>query len=142
MRTLELIFDAKRLNPEERFLHTFHLLAKYVLKSYEYSHPTSYPQLCNMLTQRFSDKHDCFHQFSRLVALRQGPGGLDEYMEKFLELQTQVPDMSALDVLDIYLGGLDPMVRIHLLVSQHVTTLKRALEESRIFCKRPSRPWR
>ena len=28
LRTLELIFDAKRLNPEERFLHTLPLLAK------------------------------------------------------------------------------------------------------------------
>ena len=54
-------------------------------------------------------------------------------MEKILELQTQVPDMSALDALDIYLGGLDHMVRIHLLSSQHVTTLERALEDSRIF---------
>ena len=32
LRTLELIFDAKRLNPEERFLHTHHLLAKSALK--------------------------------------------------------------------------------------------------------------
>ena len=86
-----------------------------------------------MLTRRFSDKHGRIHRFSQLVALRQGPGGLDEYMEKFLELQTQVPDMNALDALDIYLGGLDHMVRIHLLGSQHVTTLERALEESRIF---------
>ena len=86
-----------------------------------------------MLTQRFSDKHDRFHKFSQLVALRQGLGGLDDYMEKFLELQTQVPDMSALDTLDIYLGGLDPTVRVPLLGSQHLTTLERALEESRIF---------
>ena len=50
-------------------------------------------------------------------------------MENILGLQTQVPDMSALDALDIYLGGLDPIVRIHLLGSQHVTTLERALEE-------------
>ena len=70
LRTLELIFDAKRLNPDERFLHTIHLLAKFSIKIYEYSHPTSYPQLCDMLTQRFSDKHDCFHKFSQLVALR------------------------------------------------------------------------
>ena len=41
--------------------------------------------------------------------------------------------MSVFDALDIYLGGLDTMVRIHLLGSQHVTTLERALEESRIF---------
>ena len=74
------IFDAKRLNPEERFLHTLPLLAKSALKIFEYSHPTSYPQLCDMLTQRFSDKHDHFHKFSQLVALRQGLGGLDDYM--------------------------------------------------------------
>ena len=54
-------------------------------------------------------------------------------MEKISELQTQVPDMSALDALDIYLGRLDPMMHIHLLGSQHVTTLERALDESRIF---------
>ena len=41
--------------------------------------------------------------------------------------------MSVLDALDIYLGGLEPMVRIHLLGSEHVTTLEMALEESRIF---------
>ena len=62
-----------------------------------------------------------------------GVWGLDEHMEKFLELQTQVPDMSALDTLDIYLGGLEQTVRIHLLGSQHVGTLEHALEESRIF---------
>ena len=105
LRTLELIFHAKRLNPEERFLHTIPSLATSALKIYEYSHPTSYPQLSDMLTQRFSDEHDRFHIFSQLVALRQGPGGLDEYMEKFLELQTQVSDMSALDAMDIYLGA-------------------------------------
>ena len=85
LRTLELIFDAKRLNPEERFLHALPLLEKSALNIYEYSHPTSYPQLCEVLTQRFSDKHDRFHKFSQLVALRQGPGGLYEYMEKYLD---------------------------------------------------------
>ena len=86
-----------------------------------------------MITQRLSDKHDRFHELSQLVALRQGLGGLDEYMENVLELQTQLPIMSALDSLGIYLGGLDPMVRVHLFGSQHVATLERALEESRIF---------
>ena len=33
----------------------------------------------------------------------------------------------------VALGGLDPMVRIHLMGSQQVTTVERALEESRIF---------
>ena len=80
-----------------------------------------------MLTQRFSDKHDRFHKFQQLVALHQGAGGLDEKMEHFLELQTHVLDMSALDSLDIYLGGLEPTVRILLLGYQHVTTLERAL---------------
>ena len=58
----ELVFDAKWLNPEESFLHTLPLLAKSALKIYEYSHPTSYVQLCDMLTQRCSDKHDRFHK--------------------------------------------------------------------------------
>ena len=78
---MELIFDAKMLNSEERFLHTIPLLAKSALKIYEYSHHTSYPQLRDMLTQRFSDKHDRFHEYTQLVALRQGLGGPDEYME-------------------------------------------------------------
>ena len=49
------------------------------------------------------------------------------------ELHTHIPDMSALDTLDIYLGGLEPTVRIHLLDTQNAGTLVRALEESR-FC--------
>ena len=127
------VFYAEGLYPEKRFLHTIPLLAKSALKVYEYSHPTSYPQLCDMLTQRFSDKHYRFYKFPQMLALRQWPRGLDEYMENFFVLQTQVPDMSPLDALDIYLGGLEPTVRIHLLGSQHVITLERALEESRIF---------
>ena len=95
-------------------MHILPLLAKSALKIYEYSHPTSYPQLCDMSAQRLSGKHDRFHKFSQLVALRHGPGGLDEYMENFLELHTQVHDMSALDPLDIYSGGLDPLARVHL----------------------------
>ena len=83
LRTLELIFDAKRLNPVERFLHTLPLLAKSALKIYENTHHTSYPQLCDMLTQRFSDKRDSFHKISPFVALRHGLGGLDGYMETF-----------------------------------------------------------
>ena len=75
LRTLELIFDAKGLTMEERFLHTLPMLAKSALKIYEHSHPTTYPQLCDMLTQRFSDKHDRFHKFQQLVALRQEAGG-------------------------------------------------------------------
>ena len=59
---LKLIFDAERLNPEQRFLHTLPLLAKSALTIYEYFHPTSNTQLCEMLTQRFSDKHDRFHK--------------------------------------------------------------------------------
>ena len=71
LRTLELIFDAKGLTIEERFLHTLPLLVKSALKIYKYSHPTTYTQLCDMLTQCFSDKHDRFHKFQQLVALRQ-----------------------------------------------------------------------
>ena len=56
-------------------------------------------------------------------------------MMTLLELQTQTPDMSALDTLDIYLGGLEPTVRIHLLDTQNAWTLERALEESRNFAK-------
>ena len=108
--------DFRRQKAESRgaFFAYYSFAGKVSIKIYEYSHPTSYAQLCDMLTQRFSDKHARFHKFSQLVALRQGPGGLDKYMEKFLELQTQVPNMSALDALDIYFGGLDFMARIHL----------------------------
>ena len=82
------------------------LLSKSALKIYEYVHPTTYPQLCDMLTQRFPDKYGRFYEFQQLVALHQGASGLDEYMEHFLELQTQVPDMGPLDALNIYLGDL------------------------------------
>ena len=49
IRTLELIYDAKGLTIEERFLHTLPLLSKSALKIYEYSHPTTYSELCNIL---------------------------------------------------------------------------------------------
>jgi len=133
LRNLELIYDAKGLNPQERFLHTLRLLKKSALKVYEYAHPTTYPQLCDMLVQRFSDKHDRFHKFQELVALRQGGGGLDSYMDQFMELHAQIPDMSTQDSLALYLGVLESAVRVHLLGAQHVATLERALEESRIF---------
>ena len=135
LRSLELIFDAQRLTLEARFLHTLHLLAKSALYKYECSHPTSYTQLCGMPIQRFPTQHDRFYKFSQLLALRQGPGGLDNYMMTLLELQTQTPDMSALDTLDIYLGALEPTGRDHLLDTQNVGTLECALEESRKFAK-------
>ena len=95
-QTLELFFDAEGLNTEKRFLHTIPLLAKSALKFYEDSHPTSYAQLCAMLTQRISDKHDRFHRFSQLAALRQGAWGLDAYMERFLEYRSGKPPTSCI----------------------------------------------
>ena len=133
LRNLELIFDSKKLTPEARFLHTLHLLANSALAIYERSHHTSYVQFCEMPIRRFSPEHDRFYKFSQLLELRQGPGGLDEYMMNFLELQTQVPDMSALDTLDIYFGGMEPTETIHLLDNRHAWTLECALEESRNF---------
>ena len=41
--------------------------------------------------------------------------------------------MNPHDSLALYLGGLEPAVRVPLLGAQHVATLERALEESRIF---------
>ena len=83
LEALDIFFLGGGLTLEERFLGTFPLLSQSALKIFEYSHPTTYPQLCDMLTQRFSDKHDWFHKFQQLVALHQGTGGFDEYMEKF-----------------------------------------------------------
>ena len=79
------------------------------------------------------DKHDRFHKFQDLVALRQHVEGLGAYMDKFMELYAQVPDMSPLTSLAIYFGALEASVRIHLLGAQHVSTLERALEETRIY---------
>ena len=67
------------------------------------------------------------------MALRQHGEGLDAYMDKFMELYAQVPDMSPQYFLAIYLGGLEASVRIHLLGAQHVSTSERALEETRIY---------
>ena len=133
IRTLEVIYDARGLTIEERFLHTLPLLANLAWKIYEYSHPTTYSELCNILVRRFSDKHDSFHKFQHLVALRQHVDGLDACMDKFMQLYAQVPDMSPQNSLAIYLGGLEVSVRIHLLNAQHVSTLERALEETRIY---------
>ena len=86
LRSLELIFDAQQLTLEARFLHTLHLLAKSALSIYECSHYTSYTQLCEMLIRMFPTRHDRFYKIFQLEALRQRPGGLDEYMMTFLEL--------------------------------------------------------
>ena len=74
IRTSELIYDAKGLTIEERFLNTLPLLAKSALKIYEYPYPTTYSELCNILVQRFSDAHDRFHKFQDLAVLRQHVG--------------------------------------------------------------------
>ena len=85
-----------------------------------------------MITQRFCDKHDRFHKFQKPNATPAGRG-LDAYMDKFMELQARVPEMSPPDSLDIYRRGLEPKVRIHLFGAQHAGTLERALREARIF---------
>ena len=54
-------------------------------------------------------------------------------MDKFIELQAQVPDMSPLDSLDIYLVVVGAKGTYSPLGAQHVGNLERALEESRIF---------
>ena len=61
-----------------------------------------------------------------------GGGASDAYMNKYMELYAQVPDISPHDSLAIYLGGLEASVRIHLLGAKHVSILERALEETRI----------
>ena len=53
LRSLDLIFDAKKLTLAARFLHTLHLLAKSALNIYECSHPTSYVKLCELLIRRW-----------------------------------------------------------------------------------------
>ena len=133
IRTLELIYDVKWLTIEERFLHTIPVLAKSALKVYEYSHPTTYPESCHLLIQRRGDKYDRFHKFQDLAALRRHGEGLDAYIDKFMELDAQVPDMSPQDSLAIYFGGLEASVRSHLLGAQHVSTLEKALLVTRIF---------
>ena len=85
------------------------------------------------MVQRFSDKHNRFHKILDFAALRKHVEGLDAYMDKFMELYAQVPDMSPHNSLAIYLGGIEASVRIHLLHAQHVSTLEMALEETRIF---------
>ena len=55
LRTLELIFDAKGLNAEERFLHTLPLLAKSALKVFWYARHQSYAHFFDMSILRFSD---------------------------------------------------------------------------------------
>ena len=77
--------------------------------------------------------HDRFHKFQDMVALLEHGEGLDAYMDKFMEFYAQVLDMSPQDSLAIYLGGLEASVRKHLLGAQHVSSLERALDETRIY---------
>ena len=80
---------------------------------------------------RLCDKYDHVHKFHELITLHQRGSDLDGYMVRSKDLFAQVPNMSAQD--SLYLGCVEPSVRVDLLVAAHVDTLKRALEETRIY---------
>ena len=128
LRILGLIYGAKGLSLDESFRYTLPLVDGPALKLYEYAHPQSFAALSEQVIARFCDKHDCFHKFQELIALHQRGSDLDGYMDRFMDLFAQVRNMSAQESLAVYLGGVEPSVRVHLLGAAHVDTLVSALE--------------
>ena len=97
LRTLGLIYDAKGIYADERFRYTLPLLDGPALKMNEYANPATFVDLSNQLISSFCDKHDRFHKFQKLVALHQRGSDVDGYIDKFMAIFAQVPNMSAQD---------------------------------------------
>jgi len=58
-------------------------------------------------------------------------GDLKAYLDEFLVLKAKLPDLSSREARSIFVSGLSPSVRAHVLGVPNVSTFERALEEVR-----------
>ena len=93
--------------------------------------PISYTQLCDRLIQRFSPAPTSFPILQALVRLSQLDGDLKAYLYEFFVLKAKLPDLSSREARSIFVSGLSPSVRTHVLGVPNVSTFERALEEAR-----------
>ena len=69
---------------------------------------------------------DRFHKFQELVVLPERGADLDGYMDRFMDLFAQLPDMSAQESLAGSLRGIETAVCIHQPGAAQVDTLEHA----------------
>ena len=60
-------------------------------------------------------------------------GDIDAYVDRFLELQSRVPNLPDKEARFALVRGLKPQVQVHMLGQHHVTSLAAALEELRVY---------
>ena len=96
-------------------------------------HPISYAQFCARLIKRFSSTPPphSFPILPALVGLSQLDGDLKAYLDEFSALKEQLPYFSSREARSIFVNGLAPSVRAHVLGVPNVSTFERALEEAR-----------
>ena len=58
---------------------------------------------------------------------------LDAYVDKFLELQSRVPDLTGAESRFALVNGILPAVQVHVLGQHHCDTLAEALPELRVY---------
>ena len=88
-------------------------------------------QLCDRLILQFSTAPTSFPILPALVRLNQLDGDLKVYLDGFLVLKAKPPDLSSREARSIFVSGLSPSVRAHVLRVPNVSTFERALEEAR-----------
>ena len=140
-RKIELIYEAKGLTPEEKLTWTLPLLQDSAARLDTHTNPTTYRELMTALTTRFTDGNDEFHYRVALGENRQ-TGSIQDYVDRFLDLSSRLPNLADAEAKYALISGLKSEVQIHLLGQAHVTTLREALAELRVYAqaRRGARP--
>ena len=90
---------------------------------------------------RFTDGND---EFLHRVALGENrqTGSIEDYVDRFLDLSSRLPNLADAEAKYALTNGLKSEVQIHLLGQAHVTTLREALSELRVYAqaRRGARP--
>ena len=105
---------------EDRLFYTLPLLAESLHATPDFPRPTSYAQLCGWLARKFSAETHHAQTLGWLVGFRQRNWGLWAYVDAFLDLMWMLPDLSSRTARSIFVSGVRPSVRLHLLNIPHV----------------------
>ena len=122
----ELVYDAKQLSDAHKLTWTLALLHKGASRVATQAAPTTYAELMQVLTRRYTDGNDEFHYRAALVSNTQTG-------DRFLDLSSRVPTLSDTNARFALVNGHKPEVQVHMLGQHHCTTLAAALEELRVY---------
>ena len=79
------------------------------------------------LARRHTDDNDAYHYRAALADLRP-TGDIDAYVDRYLELQSRVPNLPDEEARFALVRGPKPELQVHMLGQHHVTSLHAALE--------------